>query len=204
MKSISGLYLVTYNYNKPNLLNIIEDSLNGGVDIVEYMDTSGKNIDYGKKIRKLCDDYGKKLTVFNDISLMDNINADGIHFASNTEIEKIREYRSKYKNKIFGISVHCSREMALKYQDYVDYISTGLCFKSESNKNAEICCLDLLKNMDGIHVPVFAVGGINDKNIDEILRYPVSGVVVVSYIMNSSNPKMAAKKLKEKLKLAGL
>ncbi len=135
---------------------------------------------------------------------MDNINADGIHFASNTEIEKIREYRSKYKNKIFGISVHCSREMALKYQDYVDYISTGLCFKSESNKNAEICCLDLLKNMDGIHVPVFAVGGINDKNIDEILRYPVSGVVVVSYIMNSSNPKMAAKKLKEKLKLAGL
>ncbi len=47
-------------------------------------------------------------------------------------------------------------------------------------------------------------GGLNDKNIDEILRYPVSGVVVVSYIMNSSNPKMAAKKLKEKLKLAGL
>ncbi len=49
MKSISGLYLVTYNYNKPNLLNIIEDSLNGGVDIVEYMDTSGKTLIMVKK-----------------------------------------------------------------------------------------------------------------------------------------------------------
>ncbi len=173
--------------------------MKGGVDIVEYMDNSKNNIETGKKIRELCNKYNKKLTVSNDIELMDKINADGIHFSSDTSLNDIKKYRILYKDKIFGISVHCSKEIALKYQDYVDYISTGLCYKSKSNKNAEVCCFDLLKNLDGIKIPVFAVGGINDKNIDELLKYNISGVVIVSYIMDSINPEETARKIKNKL-----
>jgi len=198
MNIISGLYLVTYNYDN-DLLNKIENALKGGVDIVEYMDNSENNIETGKKIRELCNKYNKKLTVFNNIELMDKINADGIHFGSDTSLDDIKKYRILYKDKIFGISVHCSREMALKYQDYVDYISTGLCYKSKSNKTADVCCFDLLKNLDGIKIPVFCVGGINDKNIDELLKYKISGVVIVSYIMDSINPEENARKIKDKL-----
>lgn len=198
MGKISGLYLVTYNHDN-NLLNKIENALKGGVDIVEYMDNSENNIETGKKIRELCNKYNKKLTVFDDIELMDKINADGIHFGSGTSLDDIKKYRILYKDKIFGISVHCSRKMALKYQDYVDYISTGLCYKSKSNKTAEVCCFDLLKNLDGIKIPVFCVGGINDKNIDELLKYKISGVVIVSYIMDSINPEENARKIKDKL-----
>ena len=80
--------------------------------------TQKNNINNGKKIRELRNEYNKKLMVSNDIELMHKINADGIYFSNGTSMDDIKKYRALYKNEMFGIFMHCSKEMAPGYRDY--------------------------------------------------------------------------------------
>ncbi len=202
---ISGLYLVTPNFNKTrNFYETIDRALSGGVDILEYNDTvNDENVkkERGLKLKKIVSKYNKPLTVYEDINLMDEIDLDGVHFShSDLSIDDAISFKKKYKNKVLGVSINCDANLAIEYKKAgVDYISFGLCHKSNTNKVANICTLEDINTISKIDITKFAVGGMNRDNIHELSKYNFNGIVVVSAIFLSIDPKKSAGEIKKEL-----
>lgn len=204
---LKGLYLVTPDYYNDKIFEITEKALKNGVNILQYRDKTNNydvKIYAGKRFRKLADDYNIPLIIDDDPVLMDIINADGIHIGKgDVPFDYLKE---KYDDKIIGVSTYGDLNLAIKYQDSgADYVAFGSFFNTETKKDATICDINILNNIDKIKIPVFVIGGINLDNVDKLLKYNISGIAVVSSIYSSKNveetTKLYIKKLKEYKKI---
>ncbi len=204
---LNGLYLVTPDYYNDKIFEITEEALKNGVNILQYRDKTNNydiKIYAGKRFRKLADDYNIPLIIDDDPVLMDIINADGIHIGKGDV--PFYYLKEKYNNKIIGVSTYNDVNKALEYQSSgADYVAFGSFFNTETKKDATMCDINILNNIDKIKIPVFVIGGINLDNVDKLLKYNISGIAVVSSIYSSKNveetTRLFIKKLKEYKKI---
>lgn len=80
--SLGGLYLVTPDYNGPQILDATERALKSGINILQYRDKKSsfrQKMEIGKKLKNMCNEYGTPFIVDDDPVLMDILDADGVH-----------------------------------------------------------------------------------------------------------------------------
>ncbi|MBI2472132.1 MAG: thiamine phosphate synthase [Planctomycetes bacterium] len=58
---------------------------------------------------------------------------------------------------------------------------------------------DIKKLKNEIDLPIIALGGINEKNIENVLNGGADGIAVISSVMQSENPEEAARCLCKKI-----
>ena len=134
---------------------------------------------------------------------------ENVHFNSKT----IRKLATNLIDKtlrtsfpICGSSAHNIEEALTAYRYCKpDYLFVGTIFASPSHPDREPAgpnLIHLIKEQLSNKVPVpslIAIGGITPDNIPQVIANGASGVAVVSNILNDSDPRLAAKKLKLKL-----
>ena len=103
--------------------------------------------------------------------------------------------------RLIGVSTH-NRQEALQAQDNgADYITFGPVFDTPSKtgilKPTGSAIIRKLKEQ--IHIPIIALGGINDKNIETVLADGADGIAVISSIMQADDPEDAARCLCSKI-----
>lgn len=88
-----------------------------------------------------------------------------------------------------GVSVH-SREQAEKALALgADYLSAGHVFATDCKKGLAPRGLDFLSEICALSpVPVYAIGGISEKNIRSVREAGAAGACVMSSVMKSENP----------------
>ena len=100
------------------------------------------------------------------------------------------------EDKILGVSAATVEEAKKAERDGADYIGTGAVFPTSTKDDADsVTKKELIDIVNSIDIPVVAIGGINIKNADELKDTGISGLSVVSAIMNADNPKKASEKL---------
>lgn len=125
--------------------------------------------------------------------------ASGIHSTSNG-IEN--EYVHKFAPDILsGKSVHSLIEAKKAEKDGFDYIQFGPVFRTPAKvkfgkpqglkKLGEIC--------NSVEIPVFAVGGINQKRIKKCINAGAYGVAAIREFENTKNIKKAVKEFRKEL-----
>ena len=89
-----------------------------------------------------------------------------------------------------AVSVHSLSE-ALVLQKYVEetkqniFIIAGHIFETDCKKGLTPKGIEFLKEIcDNVEIPVFAIGGINDKTIKQIKDINIEGVCIMSAFMN--------------------
>ncbi len=199
---LNGLYLVTKDYYHGNFFDIVEESLSAGVNILQYRDKTNPyniKIEVGKKLRDIAYKYNVPFIVDDSPVLLDILDADGIHIGKD---DPPFEYiKSKFPGKIIGVSTYGDISLGIKYQDLgADYIAFGSFFHTSTKEDAAICDINILNNISNFKIPVFVIGGISLENVDELLKYPISGIAVVSAIFNAENPGDVTRKFVEKLR----
>ncbi|MFN3532626.1 MAG: thiamine phosphate synthase, partial [Candidatus Brocadia sp.] len=103
--------------------------------------------------------------------------------------------------KLIGISAH-SRQEALQAQDYgADYITFGPVFDTPSKAGLlkPTGTEEIYSLKTELKIPLIALGGINEKNIETVLAGGADGVAVISGIMHADNPEESAKNLYKKI-----
>lgn len=205
---LRGLYLVTPDYYDGNFYEIVEDALNNGVDILQYRDKTNSletRIEVAGNLLKITRKHDVPLIIDDDIRVVKAVNADGLHLGKDDM--PVSEARKQLKNKIIGASAYGSIDLAQNLEKQgADYVAFGAFFETQSKKNAEVCDMHILeKAREGLRVPIFAIGGINESNVGQLLEYDIDGVAVISAIFAAENPGEAAKSLKrilsERIKL---
>ncbi len=202
MKSFdTSLYLVTDRSSMGDceFESKIRSAVEGGCTMVQLRE---KNINsylmYQRalSIKKITDEYHIPLIINDRLDIMLAVGADGVHLGQQDIPVKIVR-RLIGKDKIIGVSAHCPEEAEKAERDGADYLGVGAIFPTETKKDIIITPVDVLREIkETVSVPVVAIGGINQNNINTLKGSHVDGVAVISAIMKSKDPKGSAVALK--------
>ena len=186
----NNLYLITDK--KKNLLESIENILQGGVRIVQHRFKDGKDkdhLDEAIEIKKLCKKYNSLFIINDRIDIALASNADGIHLGqSDLDIKVARKLLGN--SKIIGISANNIKDIINAEKNGCDYIGIGPVFKTSTKKNKYPIGIEMINYLTkDINVPWFAIGGITKENISTLTDNGIKKVAIISGLLNAKNPK---------------
>ncbi|WP_299522890.1 thiamine phosphate synthase [uncultured Methanobrevibacter sp.] len=198
------LYLVTNNSkNEEKFLNIIEESLKGGVTVVQLREKKAETLNFynlALKVKEITQKYNVPLIINDRIDIALAIDADGVHVGQSDMPAKIA--RSMIgKDKILGVSAATITEAKKAQSDSADYIGVGAVYPTNTKDDAtSVSKKELKEIVNSIDIPVVAIGGITQKNTHELTDCGINGISVVSAIMNAENPRIASESLLKEFK----
>jgi len=184
------------------LLQVLKDSVRGGIDIVQLRDKKGSTkeiLDFCRKVLKITK-HQIPFIVNDRADLAFFSGADGLHLGQE-DLKYSLAFRMLGKNKIIGVSCQ-TLDQALKAQAQgVDYIGFGSVFQTKTKPGRQAMDLGLLqKVIRQVKIPVFSIGGISRGNIDQLIRLGVERVAVCRDILLAKDTVKAVKELKLKLR----
>jgi thiamine-phosphate pyrophosphorylase len=201
----SSLYLIldknSCRYANPGRISKIIE--NKSVDIIQLRDKFSPKIEVFKQallLRRLTKKHSV-LFIVNDFADIAKIaGADGVHLGSrDTSIGQAR--RLLGRGKIIGVTCRSQRQVSAAKAQGADYVSFGPVFQTSTKAGIAALGLQLLKKIKSrkLDIPLFAIGGINQSNLNAVLASGVSRIAVCAAICRSASPLAAARKLKSQL-----
>lgn len=201
-----GLYLVTdqFDLSEKEFLNVIEQSILGGVSIVQIREKTSTTKDFydiAKKSKKITDKYDVPLIINDRIDVAQAVDAAGVHLGQD-DMPCTVARRILGVDKTVGISASNFEEAKKAQDDGADYLGVGAIVETSTKTDAKIATHEELEKIkEEIEIPTIAIGGINEANAKEIVnKYDFDGIAVVSAIMLNENPKKASENLISEIK----
>ncbi len=194
-----SLYLVTNNSeDEEKFLNIIEEAIKGGVTIVQLREKSAETLDFynlALRVKEITQKYDVPLIINDRIDIALAIDAKGVHVGQSDMPAKIARQMIG-EDKILGVSAATIKEAKKAQSDSADYIGVGAVYPTNTKDDAsKVSKKELKEIVDSVNIPVVAIGGITQDNACELTDCGISGLSVVSAIMNAQNPKIASENL---------
>lgn len=144
-----------------------------------------ERLQQAKQIQLLKSQFNFIFIINDEPNLAKEVNADGVHLGQ--EDMPVAEARKILgKEKIIGLSTHSINQVLDAQKQDINYIGFGAIFKSPTKNNPDhpVVGLDLLKQVVQIsQIPVVAIGGINQSNIQEVLATGVDTVAMISDLL---------------------
>ncbi len=199
-----SLVLITdRNLCKQPFLNAVKLALNGGIKTVQLREkglTTHELYSLACELRKVTSDFKANLIVNDRVDIALAAEADGVHLGwQSLPFPVVRSLIGS--ERLIGISTHNRQEALQAQNDGADYITFGPIFDTPSKagllKPTGVGEIQKLKKE--IHIPIVAVGGINEKNVEAVLDGGTDGIAVISCIMQADNPEDAARCLYNKI-----
>lgn len=198
------LYLIldTQVLDYEDLLQVLKDSVRGGIDIVQLRDKKGSTkeiLDFCRKVLKITKH--KVPFIVNDRADLAILSgADGLHVGQE-DLNYLQARKLMGKSKIIGVSCQ-NLAHALKAQAQgVDYIGFGSVFETQTKPGRQAMELDLLqKVINQVKTPVFPIGGISRKNIGQLIPLGIKRAAVCRDILLAKDAAKAAKELRDCLR----
>ncbi|UYO98947.1 thiamine phosphate synthase [Oceanotoga sp. DSM 15011] len=187
-KDILKLYMIT-DINYMDERESVLKAVKSGATCVQYRakNTDTKQmIEVAKDLKKICNHHNVPLIINDRLDIALAIQADGIHIGQDDmPIEIVKKYAS---NMIIGVSASNIEQALIAEKKGADYIGAGAIFSTQTKKDANYMGIESLKDlMKKIKIPVAAIGGINLKNIKEVLKTNIDGVCIISALLCSKD-----------------
>ena len=184
-------------------IEMIAAQIRGGADVIQLREKNmpkRQALALGLAIRKLTTQEGVPFIVNDDLDLALILEADGVHLGQDDI--PIQYARPFLKDKIIGISTHSLDQAREAIESGADYIGIGPAFKTETKIKADpVVETDLILKIKELSpVPVIAIGGIGENNIDLLINKGIRRAAIISDILSSKDIEAKTRALKEKLR----
>ena len=151
--------------------------------------------------QQMCRDAGAKFIIDDNVMLVKEINADGVHLGKNDmPVARAREILGK--DFIIGGTANTFEDVLDHYRSGADYIGCGpFRFTSTKEKLSPVLGLEGYREIvgkmkaEGIDIPIVAIGGITYEDIPQIMQTGVTGIAVSGTILRAENPVSETRKL---------
>lgn len=200
------LYLCTDARERQGDLSwFLNDVLSNGVDIIQLRQKdleAGTELRYLDVFRKACAAHGALLAVNDRADVAKVSGADILHLGQDDLW--CRDARGIIgPEPLIGLSTHAQAEsQAASTEPATDYFCVGPVWPTPTKPGRPAPGLDLVRYAGGLRTPRpwFAIGGIDEKNLDEVLAAGASRIVVVRAITDADQPGVAAARLASRLR----
>ena len=187
---LGRLYLIAPA--RPDLAELIESAVRGGVDIVQVREkelADAELLDRLAEARDVTRTLGVPLVVNDRPDLAVLCDADFVHLGQeDLPVEAARRFGIGV-----GLSTHAPREVDLAD---ADYIGVGPVHATPTKQGRPPAGLELVRYAAShARRPWFAIGGIDTSNIGEVVAAGAERIAVVRAICDAGDPERAAAEL---------
>jgi thiamine-phosphate pyrophosphorylase len=188
------LYLITGA--RPDLPAFLEAVVRGGVDLVQLREKAlpdGALLAVLEEAREVTRRIGVPLVVNDRPDLAVLAEADLVHVGQDDlPVEKVRRFGLPV-----GLSTHSPEQLA---RARADYVGVGPVFATPTKEGRPAAGLEYVRHAAlNARVPWFAIGGIDETNVAEVVAAGAERIAVVRAIGDAADPERAARALRSAL-----
>ncbi len=202
------LYLCTDARERQGDLSwFLQDVLSNGVDIIQLRQKdleAREELRYLEMFKKACAAHGALLAVNDRADVAAVAGADVLHLGQGDLWS--RDARGIIgPEPLIGLSSHAEAEtLAASTEPAADYFCTGPVWPTPTKPGRPAPGLPLVRYAAGLRTarPWFAIGGIDETNLDDVLAAGATRIVVVRAITEADEPGAAAARLAARLRSA--
>ncbi|OLF09396.1 thiamine-phosphate diphosphorylase [Actinophytocola xinjiangensis] len=194
---------------RPDLAEFADAALAGGVDVIQLRDKrAGVALEAAEELAALatlarvCARHGALLSVNDRADIALAAGADILHLGQD-DLPVATARRILGDEVVIGRSTHdLAQARAAAAEPGVDYFCTGPCWPTPTKPGRDAPGLPLVEATvaDAPARPWFAIGGIDETRLPEVLAAGATRVVVVRAITESDDPRAAAARLSTALR----
>ena len=184
-------------------LEYAREILECGVKFFQFRSKKAvKNEKLASEILNLCEKFGAKFIVNDDVKFAKKIGAKAVHLGKDDE--NIKEaFEILGKDAYVGVSCYNDINLAINAaKNGASYAAFGSVFTSLTKPNAPKCELEVIKEAKQIlNLPICVIGGVNETNIGSLSHVKPDLIAVISAIYKDSNIKENIKNLQRIIEL---
>lgn len=176
-------------------IEIVAEILNAGIKVIQYREkekSAKERYQECVALRKLTREHDALFLIDDFVDLALLVDADGVHLGQDDlPVEEVRHLLGS--DKIIGLSTHSERDILeakkLALQNIINYIGVGPVFETHTKENpAPTVGLKLVNfARENICVPFVAIGGIKERNIQDVRKAGAIHIALVSEIVGAKN-----------------
>ncbi|WP_054710753.1 thiamine phosphate synthase [Bacillus sp. JCM 19041] len=202
------LYVITGEEFHPerNLIEVMEEAIQGGADIIQLRDKTSSKIDVLEKARnlkELCGKYDVPFIVNDHIDIALAVDADGVHIGQDDmPLAEVRKLIGP--TKVIGVSSHKLEEALAAEKNGADYIGVGPIFPTKSKVDVvdPVTTSYIQEVKEHVSIPFVAIGGIKLHNVKEVVEAGADRVCVITEIVAANDVKAASAAMRKALEEA--
>lgn len=180
-------------------LRYTREILECGVKFFQFRSKKAvKNERLASEILNLCEKFGTKFIINDDVKFAKKIGANAVHLGE--EDEDIKEaFEILGKDAYVGVSCYNDINLAINAaKNGASYVAFGSVFASPTKPNAPRCDLEVVRQAKQIlNLPVCVIGGINERNISSLSYANPDLIAIISAIYKDGNIKENIKNLQK-------
>ena len=179
------------------LVEIVEQAVLGGVDVVQLRDrasTDGDLLPTARALRRST--RGRAMLFINGRpDLAAEVGADGVHWPEFSHLRQ--EVERESAGGLIGRSVHGVESALRAVEAGADYLIVGHVFDTISHPGEAGRGTALIAEVRrAVDTPIVAIGGIDGSTARSCIEAGADGVAVISAIMRAADPEAAARGIK--------
>ncbi len=172
-------------------VEVAREALAGGARLLQLRDKArekGLQLPIAEALRTLCRERGAPFIVNDHVDLALAVAADGVHVGQkDLPVSVVR--RLVPREMIVGCSTNDPAEARQAEADGADYVSVGRLFPTGSKEDTRPATVETVRAVKAaVSLPVCAIGGINETNIDEVLAAGADIVAVIEAVIAAADP----------------
>lgn len=186
---------------------VLLPALRGGVDMVQLRDKHAADhtiLRAAARFRSACDEYGALFWLNDRPDLALECGADGVHVGQDDQ--PVGEVRLRVgRNLLIGLSTHTPQQFDSAIRSEADQLSVGPVWATPTKEGRPAAGLDYVRYaaQHGGERPWFAIGGITEANLPDVVAAGAHRVVVLRAIRDADDPEAAARALASALPPGG-
>jgi thiamine-phosphate pyrophosphorylase len=181
---------------------LLDAALSGGCNLLQLRDKEGDDetlLEAAERFRDACDRYGALFVLNDRPELALQCGADGVHVGQDDlPVDAVR--RLVGPEMLIGLSTHSSGQFDEGLGSAADYLSAGPIWETPTKAGRPATGLELIRHAAVVATkPFFAIGGIDESNIGDVVAAGATRAVVVRAIRDAADPRAAAAALRAAL-----
>ena len=200
---LRGLYVIIDPTMAPGRdeAQIARAALDGGARLIQLRDKTrekGLQLPVAEALQALCRERGALFIVNDHVDLALAVGADGVHVGQkDLPVAVVR--RLVPREMVIGCSTNNPEEARRAEADGADYVSVGRLFPTGSKDDTRPATTETLRAVKAaVSLPVCAIGGINESNIDGLLAAGAEMAAVIAAVIAAPDVTAAARALAER------
>jgi thiamine-phosphate pyrophosphorylase len=178
---------------------LLDAALGGGADLLQLRDKEAGDdalLGAAERFRDACDRHGALFLLNDRPDLAVACGADGVHVGQDDmPVADLR--RVLGPDVVIGLSTHSAAQFDAGLASEADYLSAGPVWETPTKAGRPAAGLELVRHAAAVATkPFFAIGGIDETNVGEVVAAGASRIVVVRAIRDAADPGAAASRLR--------
>jgi thiamine-phosphate pyrophosphorylase len=184
---------------------LLDAALGGGCELVQLRDKEADDetlLAAADRFRDACDHHGALFVLNDRPELALQSGADGVHVGhDDLPVEAVR--RLVGPDMLIGLSTHSAAQFDEGLDSTADYLSAGPIWETPTKAGRPATGLELIRHAAAVATkPFFAIGGVDESNISDVVAAGARRAVVVRAIRDAADPRSAAAALRAALEEA--